>query len=174
MTYVIAPLVSAYVVIAVLLLDLNLASRWVWPIKAAAIVVTTGFFAASYLGAVSLLGWPSRSPIPPRFQLLSSKLVEPDKRSGSGGGIFLWVDALDENNVPVWHPALVRTPVGFQGRRTRRGRSGQDQVRHGRGGESEKRAGRRAVRGRDAQGVVARRSRPPAGVGRNGHRSLRR
>ncbi len=110
MTYVIAPLVSAYVVIAVLLLNLNLASRWVWPIKAAAIVVTTGFFAASYLGAVSLLGWPSRSPIPPRFQLLSSKLVEPDKRSGSGGGIFLWVDALDENNVPVGIPRSYELP----------------------------------------------------------------
>src|SRR5262245_24891079 len=104
MAQTIAFLVSAYVLIAVLLLNLNLASRWAWPIKAAAIAVTTGFFAASYIGAVSLLGWPSRSALPARFQLLSSRLVEPDKRSGGGGGIYLWVEALDENNVPAAPP----------------------------------------------------------------------
>ena len=37
-------LVSAYVVVALLLLSLNLTSRWKWWVKAAAIVVTGIFF----------------------------------------------------------------------------------------------------------------------------------
>ena len=44
MTLPLAGIVASYVLIAVLLLSLNLASRWHWGIKAAAIVITTGFF----------------------------------------------------------------------------------------------------------------------------------
>lgn len=126
MTAAIAPMVGAYIVLAVLLVSLNIASRWWWPIKAGAIVVTTGFFAASYFGAVSLLGWPSRSPLPPRFQLLWTKIVEPDRHSGTPGGIFLWVDPLDENNVPLgkprayemrWDPDLAKKVAGAQEKR---------------------------------------------------------
>ena len=131
MTQAILPLVAAYVAVAVLLLSLNLTSRWAWPIKAAAIGVTTGFFGLSYIGAVSLLGWPSRSTLPPRFQLLWSKLVEPDKHSGEDGGIFLWLDALDDNNLPLnrprayqlrWDPNLAKQVAGAQEKR----QSGQD------------------------------------------------
>jgi hypothetical protein len=126
MTQAILPLVAAYVAVAVLLLSLNLTSRWAWPIKAAAIGVTTGFFGLSYIGAVSLLGWPSRSTLPPRFQLLWSKLVEPDKHSGEDGGIFLWLDALDDNNLPLnrprayqlrWDPNLAKQVAGAQEKR---------------------------------------------------------
>ena len=42
-------LVSAYVVIAVLLLSLNFASRWNWWVKAGAILVTGIFFVQAYL-----------------------------------------------------------------------------------------------------------------------------
>jgi hypothetical protein len=129
MAQTIAFLVSSYVVVAVLLLNLNLASRWAWPIKAGAIAITTGFFAASYVGAVSLLGWPSRSTLPARFQLLSSKVVEPDKRSGSGGGIYLWVEALDENNVPAGPPRSYELPWDLKV--ARRVAGAQDKIKSG-------------------------------------------
>jgi hypothetical protein len=89
----------SYVVVAVLLLSLNLASRWHWGVKAAAIAVTSVFFGVSYASIAGLIGWPSEARVPERFQLDWGTVVEPDKLNGSPGSIYLWVEALDENNV---------------------------------------------------------------------------
>lgn len=97
-------LVLAYVAIAVLLLSMNLTSRWRWWIKAAGIVVTAGFFVGSYFAIVSVLGWPSQDDPPQRFALLATRVVEPDRITGAPGTIFLWVEELDENNVPSGRP----------------------------------------------------------------------
>ncbi|MCP8939623.1 hypothetical protein NK718_13935 [Alsobacter sp. SYSU M60028] len=110
MSIAIAPLVAAYVLVAALLLSLNLTSRWAWPVKAGAVVLTTGFFALSYVGAVSLLGWPSRAKLPPHFQLLATKVVEPDAHAGTAGGVFLWIDPLDEQNLPLNRPRAFELP----------------------------------------------------------------
>jgi len=96
--------VSAYVAIAILLLSLNVASRWRWWIKGAAIVVTGGFFAVSYFAIVSMLGWPTADRMPGRFTLLATEVVEPDRFIGTDGAIYLWLRELDENNVPVGPP----------------------------------------------------------------------
>ena len=77
MTQAILPLVAAYVAVAVLLLSLNLTSRWAWPIKAAAIGVTTGFFGLSYIGAVSLLGWPAARPCRHAFSCYGASSSSP-------------------------------------------------------------------------------------------------
>jgi hypothetical protein len=110
MTAAIAPMTAAYVALAVLLLSLNLLSRWAWPVKAVAVVLTTAFFVGAYFGAVSLLGWPSRARMPPHFQLLWTKVVEPDKATGENGSIFMWVEPLDENNIPVGRPRSYELP----------------------------------------------------------------
>ena len=91
----------SYVVVAVLLLSLNLASRWHWSVKAGAIAVTSVFFGVSYVSIAGLIGWPSEAHVPERFQLDWGTVVEPDKLNGSPGSIYLWVEALDENNVPA-------------------------------------------------------------------------
>src|SRR6516162_6858696 len=91
----------SYVVVAVLLLSLNLASRWHWGVKAAAIAVTSVFFGVSYASIAGLIVWPSGARVPERFQLDWGTVVEPDKLNGSPGSIYLWVEALDENNVPA-------------------------------------------------------------------------
>jgi hypothetical protein len=100
----------SYVVVAVLLLSLNLASRWHWGVKAAAIAVTSVFFAVSYGSIAGLIGWPSEARVPERFQLDWGTVVEPDKLNGSPGSIYLWVEALDENNVPAGTPRAFRVP----------------------------------------------------------------
>lgn len=96
--------VSAYIAIAILLLSLNIASRWRWWIKGAAIVVTGGFFAVSYFAIVGMLGWPTADRMPGRFTLLATEVVEPDRFIGTDGAIYLWLRELDENNVPVGPP----------------------------------------------------------------------
>jgi len=97
-------IVLVYVAIAVLLLSMNLTSRWRWWIKAAAIVVTGGFFVGSYFAIISLLGWPAAENPPARFALLATRVVEPDRITGSSGMIYLWLEELDENNIPSGKP----------------------------------------------------------------------
>jgi hypothetical protein len=100
----------SYVMLAVLLLSLNLASRWHWGIKASAITLTTAFFGISYASITGLVGWPSGTRLPERFQLDWGTVVEPDKLDGSAGAIYLWVEALDENNLPAGVPRAFHVP----------------------------------------------------------------
>lgn len=103
-TVTIIEIVIAYIVIAVLLLSMNLTSRWRWWIKAGAIVVTGVFFGYTYLSILGILGWPTNDTPPERFALLATRIVEPDRISGSPGMIYLWLEELDENNIPSGRP----------------------------------------------------------------------
>src|SRR5277367_5112579 len=99
---------AAYVVIGVLLLNMGLSSRFRWWIKGVAIVVTCAFFIEVFFATKSLLGWPGTGALPPRFQLLWTRVVEPDPKISDPGAIFLWVEELDENNVPSGTPRSYR------------------------------------------------------------------
>jgi hypothetical protein len=110
MTLPLAGIVASYLGIAVLLLSLNLASRWHWGVKAAAIAVTVGFFGISYVSMSGLIGWPSEARMPEHFQLHWATVAEPDKLNGLPGSIYLWVEALDEANLPAGTPRAFRVP----------------------------------------------------------------
>src|SRR5215470_102918 len=110
MTLPLTGVIASYLVIAVLLLSLNLASHWHWGIKAAAIAITTTFFGISYISIAGLIGWPSEARVPGHFQLHWATVVEPDKINGFPGSIYLWVEALDEANVPAGTPRAFRVP----------------------------------------------------------------
>src|SRR5215813_13471154 len=110
MTLPLTGVIASYVVIAVLLLSLNLASHWHWTVKAAAIAATAGFFAVSYVSIGGLIGWPSEARMPGHFQLHWATVVEPDKLNGLPGSIYLWVEALDENNMLAGTPRAFRVP----------------------------------------------------------------
>ncbi|MCC6793435.1 MAG: hypothetical protein IT336_17255 [Thermomicrobiales bacterium] len=101
--------VAAYVLVAVLLLSLHITSRWRWWIKGTAIVVTTRFFGWTYMAINSLLGWPTQGRLPERFSLLWTEVVKPDQIPGVAPAIYLWVDELDEFNIPVGLPRAYRT-----------------------------------------------------------------
>ena len=108
MTGIVLAISAAYVVIGVLLLNMGLGSRLRWWIKAVAIVVTCGFFIEVFFATKSLLGWPGTGALPPRFQLLWTRVVEPDPKISDPGAIYLWVEELDENNVPSGTPRSYR------------------------------------------------------------------
>ena len=108
MTGTVLAISAAYVVIGVLLLNMGLSSRFRWWIKAMAIVVTCGFFIEVFFSTKSLLGWPGTGALPPRFQLLWTRVVEPDPKISDPGAIYLWVEELDENNVPSGTPRSYR------------------------------------------------------------------
>jgi hypothetical protein len=58
-------LVAAYVLVAVLLLSVNLYSRWSWQVKAATVIVVSLFYVNTYFSFPALLGWPISASLPP-------------------------------------------------------------------------------------------------------------
>jgi hypothetical protein len=110
MTSTMLAISAAYVVIGVLLLTIGLTSRFAWWVKAAAIVVTSVFFVEVFFATKGLLGWPRAGQLPPRFQLLWARVVEPDLKTGDRGAIYLWIEEVDDNNVPDGVPRSYRIP----------------------------------------------------------------
>jgi hypothetical protein len=110
MTSTVVAISLAYAAIGVLLLWLGLESRLAWWIKATAIMVTSIFFIVVFFATNGLLGWPGRGPLPARFQLLWTRVVEPDIRSGDAGAVYLWVEEVDDGNVPSGVPKSYRLP----------------------------------------------------------------
>ncbi|MCW2883127.1 MAG: hypothetical protein JWQ95_7227, partial [Sphaerisporangium sp.] len=96
--------VAVYILLALLLLSLNIFSLWRWWIKAGAIVLTTLAFIVLYVSLTGLVGWPSNNKLPPRFSLVATRIVEPDKARGGPGHIYLWVEEIDEHQIPITPP----------------------------------------------------------------------
>ena len=107
---VILMLSVAYALVGALLLVVLVYVRLPWPLKAAAVVVTSSFYVASFLGMRGLLGWASVDRLPPSFKLLQARIVEPHSLEGDPGAIYLWVEALDEGNRPSGVPRAYRIP----------------------------------------------------------------
>jgi hypothetical protein len=103
-------LVAAYIAVTMLLVSLNLTSLWRWWVKAAAIIVTTIFFGVSYSTINGLMGWPTTQKPPGRFNLISSRITEPDRKTHESGHIYLWADELDRNNIPMGIPRSYDIP----------------------------------------------------------------
>jgi hypothetical protein len=114
MTATLLAVSAAYVVMALLLLSAGLTSRYAWWVKASAIVVTSLFFVEVFFASKGLLGWPGTGPLPARFQLLWTRVVEPDSKLGSKGAIYLWVEEVDDNNVPSGLPRSYRLPYSLK------------------------------------------------------------
>ena len=106
----IALTITCYALLAVLLLSLNFTSLWRWWIKAAAIVLTVIAWIGSYFSIAGLLGWPSGDALPERFNLVSTRIVEPDILRGTQGRIYLWIEQIDEDQVIISPPRAFEVP----------------------------------------------------------------
>jgi hypothetical protein len=116
MTLTLIAISAAYVVLAVVVLSMGLTSRFTWWIKASTIVVSSVFFVEVFFASKSLLGWPAPAAgsLPTKFQLLWTRVVEPDVKMGSRGAIYLWVEELDANNVPSGLPRSYQLPYSVK------------------------------------------------------------
>jgi len=95
-------LVTAYVLIGILLLSINLYSNWSWKVKAGTIIITSVFFIITYFSYPHLLGWPTTENPPERFRLIASHVQQPNKVTGESGAVFLWLTQIDDlaSNIP--------------------------------------------------------------------------
>lgn len=94
MTLGITGLISAYILLAVLLLSINLYSKWSWQIKASTIILTSVFYVVTYYSLPALLGWPTSQNPPDQFRLLGAHVEQPDKEKNTSGAIYLWLSKI--------------------------------------------------------------------------------
>lgn len=87
-------LVSAYVVVALVLLGLCLYTRWSVRVKLAMVVVVSATYVVVYFALPQLFGWPSNSAVPRKFNLIAVYIQEPDKTTGTFGDVFFWASDL--------------------------------------------------------------------------------
>jgi hypothetical protein len=99
-----------YALLGVLLLLGLTRARLPWGVKAAAIVVTSTFYAVVYFRTEGLLGWSAYTKLPPHFQLLWARTVEPNPALNEPGAIHLWVEELDDDDLPSGVPRAYRLP----------------------------------------------------------------
>ena len=114
MTLTLLAISAAYVVLSLVVLSMGLTSRFAWWVKATTIVVSSGFFVEVFFASKGLLGWPASGALPPKFQLLWTRVVEPDLKAGNRGAIYLWVEEVDGNNVPSGLPRSFRLPYSVK------------------------------------------------------------
>ncbi len=107
---VIVTLSVGYALIGALLLLVLVYARLPWQAKAAAVVVTSIFYVVSFVGMRGLLGWASVDRLPPSFKVLQARIVDPHTVDGNSGSVYLWVEALDEDNRPSGIPRAYRLP----------------------------------------------------------------
>jgi hypothetical protein len=110
MTEIIFGLTLAYVAVAALLLNLNLATSWpVW-VKGTAIVLVTGLYAGVWYGYRGLQGWATPEPLPEEFRIHWITLDDHDKETGEPGAIYFWVREIDEAGLPIGAPRAHKIP----------------------------------------------------------------
>ena len=107
---VIVLLSVSYALIGALLLLVLVYARLPWTAKAFAVIVTSAFYIVSFVGARGLLGWASEDKLPARFKLLHARIVDPHTVEGDPGSVYLWVEALDDDNRPSGVPRAYRLP----------------------------------------------------------------
>ncbi len=103
-------LTIAYVAVAALLLNLNLATRYSAGVKALAIVLVSLLYFGAWHGYRGLVGWPSPDPLPEKFRVLWISLDEPDKANGLPGSVDYWVRTLDSAGLVSGAPRAYRLP----------------------------------------------------------------
>ena len=103
-------IVTAFILIGLLLLSLNLYSEWPWYTKAVTIVLTSAFYLVTYFSFPPLLGWPTAENPPKQFRLIAAHVVQPNKETGDEGTVYLWLTEI-ENMTATGKPRAYR--VGY-------------------------------------------------------------
>lgn len=102
-------LALSYALLAFLLLCLCLATRWAWSVKAAMVLLVSGFYVFAHHSLQGVSGWPSDDALPQRFVLLSAVFDEPSPSRGHAGAIYIWVNPMKDNE-PLAMPRVHRLP----------------------------------------------------------------
>jgi hypothetical protein len=103
-------LCSGYVLLGVLVLLVVARARLSFVVRAGLIVLTSAFYVLVFFRTEGLLGWSAPQPLPPRFQMLWARTIDPIPVLNEPGAIHLWVESLDEDNMPSGVPRAYQLP----------------------------------------------------------------
>ncbi|MCB1518114.1 MAG: hypothetical protein KDJ19_10930 [Hyphomicrobiaceae bacterium] len=110
MTFTILTFAGAYALLAALLAFILLSARLHPVIKLVAAAATAVLMTLTYIDIGELRGLPSDSPLPNAFKLHWARVVEPNQLHNEPGHVFLWVEALDQDNYPSGVPRAYQLP----------------------------------------------------------------
>jgi hypothetical protein len=104
----------AYVLLSALLL--LVVARLAIPrmAKIAAILASSIFYVVVFFATEGLLGWSAPVAVPARFQVLWTRVIEPNPARKEPGAIHLWLEELDEANLPSGVPRAYLLPYSAE------------------------------------------------------------
>lgn len=102
-------LAVCYALLVFLLLILCLATRWHWSLKAAMVLMASGFFIFNSQTLRGLSGWPAEDSLPEKFVFLSAVFDEPSPARNHPGAIYIWLNPMKDNQ-PLALPRVFRLP----------------------------------------------------------------
>ena len=103
-------LTIAYVALSSMLLIIFARLAIPRSVKVAIIGAMAVFDVAVFFWSQSLLGWSAATAVPEKFQVLWTRVVEPNPSQQFAGAIHLWVEELDERNIPSGEPRAFVVP----------------------------------------------------------------
>ncbi|MET1028967.1 MAG: hypothetical protein ABWY00_17485 [Dongiaceae bacterium] len=103
-------LTLAYVLLSVLLLVVAMGLPIPRLAKIAAILVAGIFYVVVFFATEGLLGWSAPVAVPDRFQVLWTRIIEPNAARHEAGAVHLWLEALDDANLPSGVPRAYLLP----------------------------------------------------------------
>jgi len=123
-------LTFAYVLLSTLLLVVMIFLPIPRFAKIAAIVAASAFYVGVFFATQDLLGWSAPVAVPERFQVLWTRVIEPNPSRSNPGAIHLWVEELDDANLPSGEPRAFRLPYSVE--LARKVSSAQEEIEEGR------------------------------------------
>ena len=88
-----------YLLLACLLLWVLIGGKGPWYIKCLFIPLCVWFCVAVAVSLPSMLGWPSKEPLPEKYEVFWAIVENPDLTSGSAGRILVWANDRSEEDV---------------------------------------------------------------------------
>jgi hypothetical protein len=70
----------------------------------------SAYYCVAFFHVEGLPGWSATAPLPPQFQLLWARVVEPNPLDRDPGAVHIWVEDLDAANLPSGQPRAYRLP----------------------------------------------------------------
>lgn len=100
----------AYVLLSVLLLVVMTRLPFPRLVKISAILAASMFYVVVFFATQRLLGWSAPVALPAHFQVLWTRVIEPNPARREAGAIHLWVEELDDANLPSGVPRAYLLP----------------------------------------------------------------
>lgn len=106
-------------------------------VKIGAIMAASIFYIAEFHWTQNILGWSAPVTLPKRFELLWVRVVEPDPLHKTAGAVHLWVEEIDDANIPSGEPRAYLLP--YSARLAYRAKTAEAEIKkgHRQGGRAE-------------------------------------